>query len=68
MKRTPVESSNISSIGYSNKTLEVEFNSGSVYQYEDVPISLWVNFMQAKSHGKFFHNNVKGKYAYERVL
>ncbi len=36
MKREPVESSMIASIGYdaNAETLEVEFNAGGLYQYE----------------------------------
>ena len=39
MNRKPVRSSNISSIGYDSesKTLEIEFHSGGVYQYFNVP-------------------------------
>ena len=41
MDRTPVSSSNLASVGYdpSTKTLEIEFNDGAVYQYDDVPES-----------------------------
>ena len=40
MNRTPVNSSNVSSVGYdpTSLTLEVEFHGGAVYQYFDVPI------------------------------
>lgn len=37
MERTYVESTNIASIGYEQDTLELEFLSGGVYQYFDVP-------------------------------
>lgn len=39
MKRVPVSSINLSSVGYnkSNQVLEIEFNGGRVYQYFDVP-------------------------------
>ncbi|MDU4600208.1 MAG: KTSC domain-containing protein, partial [Clostridium sporogenes] len=32
MQRTPVDSSNLSSVGYGNSTLEIEFHSGKVYR------------------------------------
>ena len=38
MRRTPVNSSNLVSVGYDPRslTLEVEFHGGSVYHYFDV--------------------------------
>jgi hypothetical protein len=41
MDRTPVSSSNLSSVGYDpdEQILEIEFNGGRVYQYYDVPPS-----------------------------
>lgn len=38
MKRIPVSSTNVASVGYENQVLEVEFLNGSVYQYFYVPI------------------------------
>jgi len=39
MKRQPVESSNLASVGYdaARQILEIEFNHGGIYQYYDVP-------------------------------
>ena len=39
MNRTPVNSSNLSSVGYDpmSQTLEFAFNSGGIYQYYNVP-------------------------------
>ena len=43
MERQYVSSSNIASIGYDpdNLVLEIEFLSGAVYQYYDVPQSIY---------------------------
>ena len=43
MNRSPVSSINVASVGYdgSTLTLEVEFLSGSVYQYFDVPNAVY---------------------------
>ncbi len=68
LKRTVV-SSNVSSIGYdpSTQTLEVEFLSGSVYQYYGVPKQIYDEIMRAPSKGQFLHTYVKNGYAYSRV-
>ena len=69
MDRVPVVSSNISSIGYdvATQTLEVEFSTGIVYQYFDVPEPVYQQLMQAGSVGIFFNGNIKGSYRYART-
>jgi hypothetical protein len=67
MQRKEVESSNIASIGYDPPTLEVEFHHGGVYTYEGVPQEVYENFMAAPSKGRFFAENIKGKYPHQRV-
>ena len=64
MDRIPVDSSNITSIGYDEETtiLEIEFKSGSIYAYYDVPFSLYVQLMNAPSKGKFFNTHIKMQY------
>lgn len=65
MERTPVSSSNISSIGYDadSQTLEVEFTNGSVYQYLGVPVHEHEGIMNADSKGKYLHANIKNSYS-----
>ena len=67
MKRTKVESSNIASVGYDGSILEIEFNSGAIYQYENVPIRVYDVMMKADSVGKYFNAHIKSKYNYRRV-
>ena len=70
MNRTYVTSSNIASIGYDadQMILEVEFVNGTIYQYFDVPESLYVGIMSADSHGKYLNEHIKrGGYRYERI-
>jgi len=64
MERVSVSSSNIQSIGYDSDsmTLEVEFNSGAVYQYQGVPQSEYDVLMNAGSKGAHFNANIKNRY------
>ena len=66
----PVQSSNVSEIGYNDKELDlyVKFNNGSIYMYSGVPENIWENFMSAESKGKFVHQYLKGQYDYLRVV
>ena len=64
MKRQKVESSMIHSIGYNpkNKILEIEFNSGSVWQYVDVSKNIFSGLSKAKSAGRYFLDSIKDCY------
>lgn len=61
MERKEVDSSNINSVGYSEEKelLEIEFNTGKVYQYEGIEPKLASDLISAESVGKFFHEHIK---------
>lgn len=69
MERTPVDSSNITSIGYdeNSNTLEVEFHSGAIYQYFDVPFNVYQGVMDASSKGQYFAQHIKGYFRFVKV-
>lgn len=56
MLRTPVSSSRISSVGWSNNTLEIEFRDGAVYQYFDVSEMEYISFINSSSLGSSLLN------------
>lgn len=64
MEREIVKSSNIASIGYDEEKeiLEIEFNSGGIYQYLEVPDSVHKDLMGAASVGKYFNQNIQPNY------
>lgn len=67
--RTPVSSSNLKSVGYEvgADVLEIEFHSGGVYRYFDVPQTTYQELLSARSHGSYFHQHVRGEYDYRRI-
>lgn len=69
MKREPVKSSAIVSIGYegASHTLEVEFASGTIYQYHDVEAKTYRQFKKAPSKGRFLDNHIRDEYPFSRV-
>jgi hypothetical protein len=70
MKRMPVSSSNLASVGYdeTSQTLEIEFLHGGVYQYFDVPSSVHEELMDASSHGTYFDRHIKkARYSYKKI-
>ena len=64
-----VKSSTIRAIGYdgADRTLRVEFNSGGLYNYKDVPRASYDAMMAAESVGKFFAANIKPHFKFERI-
>ncbi len=61
MRRKAVESSALVSVGYDSKskTLEIEFPSGHVYQYLDVPASACKALLNSDSLGHYFNAAIK---------
>lgn len=68
MRRVPVESSCIDSVGYDNEVLEVRFNNGGVYRYFEVPAQLYRQLLAAESKGRFFNHHIRDDYSYMRLV
>lgn len=78
MKMVKVESSNIEMIGWEEgqavsfgmkpkDVLRITFKNGRTYDYYNFPEELYLDFLNAKSIGSFFHANINKKYDYELV-
>lgn len=61
MQRNPVNSSNISEVGYDSKTkvLEIKFHRGGIFQYHPITEEAYNTFINSKSLGKWFYENIK---------
>ncbi len=71
MQRQPVVSSLLRSVGYdpASSVLEVELiEPGHVYEYFDVPYSVFEELMNADSLGSYFNEFIKDLYPYRRVV
>ena len=69
MDRITLTSSDLSSAGYNleNQILEIEFKSGGIYQYYNVPQSIFDGLIKATSHGQYFHQYIKDIYRYSKI-
>jgi hypothetical protein len=69
MKRQAVESRTMRSFGYSVKkeVLEVEFRSGAIYQYLEVPPTIHNQLLKAESKGRYFNSEIRDTYPFVRV-
>lgn len=69
MRRHEVQSTSLASVGYdaNARVLEVEFRSGAVYHYHDVPYRIAQGLARAQSIGGYFMRAVRNSFSYERV-
>jgi KTSC domain len=65
----PVDSSCATSVGYDSEEqiLQVEFQNGAIYQYSGVEEDTWKDLHSTDSVGRFFNQQIKGRYASERI-
>ena len=65
MKMIRVVSSNLAAVGYDDqtRTLRIQFHSG-LYDYHDVPRSVYEGLMNAGSKGEYHAAFIKNKYRY----
>lgn len=50
------------------RRLRVRFVSGSVYDYDDVPVELVEALAAAESKGRFFGTHIRDHFPYRRVI
>jgi hypothetical protein len=62
MVLVPVNSSAIRAVSYDGYTLTVEFHTGRTYDHPGVPYSVYLELMNASSMGRYYNQNVRGKY------
>jgi hypothetical protein len=64
VERVPVESKALASVGYDSdlERLEIEFRTGRVYQYEDVPRSVFEWLLRIPGKGAFVTRVLEPKY------
>jgi hypothetical protein len=67
--RLHMPSSVIDKISYfqESHTLRVEFVSGLIYDYHDVPPEVYKSLKIAGSKGRFLNFHIKGKFRFDRV-
>jgi hypothetical protein len=64
--REPVPSSNVLSVGYDDRVLEIEFKNG-IYQYLDVPEAIFRAFRSSSSKGRYFNQYIKRRFLSRKI-
>lgn len=69
MKRDAVKSTTMRSVGYQRgrRILEIEFQSGTVYQYLEVPQEVYGRLARAESKGQYFNDEIRDSYECVRM-
>lgn len=69
MRRKPVQSSSMRSVGYDPQlaVLEIEFDDGAIYQYRTVAVDMHAALMSAESKGRFFQRYIRDQYQTEWI-
>lgn len=67
--RQPVSSSVLASVGYSKHlhALEVEFKTGAIYRYLEVPKQVYDELMSAPSKAAYYDAKVRHQYSSRHV-
>jgi hypothetical protein len=69
MRRVPVTSSTLASVGYDPDAhvLEVQFRHGGIYRYTGVPADVHAALMAADSLGSYLSRVIKPNYTFQRI-
>jgi hypothetical protein len=69
MRRQKVDSATLQSVGYESKrqVLELEFCSGALYRYFEVPEEEHQALLGAESKGRYFGLHIRDQYGFERL-
>jgi hypothetical protein len=67
---TPVNSSSIATVSYAatHELLDIEFRSGAVYRYFNVPLDAYRALVEAESIGRHFAHRIRPRYRHLRLV
>jgi|WetSurMetagenome_2_1015567.scaffolds.fasta_scaffold00193_13 hypothetical protein len=64
-----VSSANLNAVGYDSKskTLRIKFTAGEIYDYYNVPESVYDALMTAVSKGRYYLSNISKRYRHSQI-
>jgi hypothetical protein len=66
MEKQTLESTVVRAAGYTH-VLEIEFLNGRIYQYFEVPKTIYTEFLDSDSKGRYFNAHIRGKFPYREI-
>jgi hypothetical protein len=69
MQRFPIPSTEFTKVGYQEdlETLEIQFVKGGVYQFFNVPPTVFNEFMSASSKEGYYHSKIGERFPCSRI-
>jgi hypothetical protein len=69
MNRTAIASPGIAQVGYEegSEILEIEFVSGKIYQFYNVPSKMFNQLMSASHKELYYETNILVRFPYKRI-
>jgi hypothetical protein len=69
MKTIAVNSTTLRTVGYDteHQLLQIEFQNRSIYQYFEVPATVYEELMQAPSKGAYFNRSIRPRFDFALV-
>ena len=69
MHRFPIPSTEFKQVGYQadSETLEIQFVKGGVYQFFNVPLTVFDEFMSAPSKEGYYHSKIGERFPCSRI-
>ena len=69
MERTPLRSSTLASARYNDegKALEIEFRSGAIYLYKNVPSAFFTALVEGERPGRFYSFHIRDAFEWEQL-
>jgi hypothetical protein len=66
---TAVESITLSVVAYdeAREVLRLQFRSGAIYEYSDVPAGVHAALLNAPSRGGYFNQSIRGRFRYRAI-
>ncbi len=69
MKTIAVDSSTLRTVGYDaeHQLLQIKFHNRSIYQYFEVPATVYEELMQAPSKGAYFNRSIRSRFDFTLI-
>jgi hypothetical protein len=69
MARVDLQSTSLNAAAYQDQSasLELEFRSGAIYRYIDVPEQVYRGLLSAESKGRYFNQHIRNRFNYVQI-
>jgi lysyl-tRNA synthetase class 2 len=69
MKTIAVDSTTLRTVGYDaeRQLLQIEFHNRSIYQYFEVPATVYQELLKAPSKGAYFNRSIRSRFDFTLV-